>query len=518
MKLNAAAATAALSVTTALVFAFNTTTASADGTPPPWAPGGTSQDANAVAGLKFFNAAGQQITSGSITAKPFAAYAVGLAQTRTGTFTDTTATLFGYVPQFGLTPDNWHNNEQIGLSTTFPNPSAPDPIKSTALPVNTGSTSDESLSDLAVDQPQTATQAGYVNAYEIRLYTSAPAHVASTTYDYTDITIDPVSGQWNQVFTPAGDFPPTGTTTPPTTPPTTPTTPPTTPTTPTTPPTTPTTPTTPPTTPTTPTTPPTTPTTPTTPPTTPTTPTTPPTTPTTPPTTPTTPTTPPTTPTTPTTPPTTPTTPTTPPTTPTTPPTTPTTPTTPPTTPTTPPTTPTTPTTPPTTPTTPTTPPTTPTTPVTSHSTTTSSSSGSVTAVDSLGNPLGSDPSLAPGSTALVTATGFAAHASVSITMHSTPISLGSRTATDSGSVSYTFTVPSDATPGAHHLVFASATKSMSFAFTVTGAPASASPTALSATGDDVVTPTALGFIALFLGAGLLYSLRQRVLYRGRHG
>jgi hypothetical protein len=125
---------------------------------------------------------------------------------------------------------------------------------------------------------------------------------------------------------------------------------------------------------------------------------------------------------------------------------------------------------------------------------------------------------LAPGSTTLVTASGFASHASVTITMHSTPLSLGTRTASAGGSVSYSFTLPGGTAPGAHRLVFASATESMSFAFTVSGTPTSSSPTRLSATGDDVVTPTLYGMLALLLGGTLIYTMRTKFLYRGRHG
>ena len=78
------------------------------------------------------NASGHQITAGSTTGAPFAAFAVGLAQTRTGTFQDTTATLFGYKPTFGQTPDQWTTNEQIGLSSTFPNTSASDTTRLSA--------------------------------------------------------------------------------------------------------------------------------------------------------------------------------------------------------------------------------------------------------------------------------------------------------------------------------------------------------------------------------------------------
>lgn len=201
-KLASALTVGALAVITGGVLIAGAGSASAQGTPPPWAPGGVNQDPLAVGGLEFFDAAGNQITSGPIGTAPFAKYAVGLSKTRTVAWTDTTATLFGYLPQFGLTPDNWHTNEQIGLSTTFPNAAAPAPINSTALPVNTGGTTDTDLGTLASDLGATSTQSGYSNVYEIRLYTGAAGHPGSTTYDYADITIDSSSNTWSLVYSP----------------------------------------------------------------------------------------------------------------------------------------------------------------------------------------------------------------------------------------------------------------------------------------------------------------------------
>ncbi len=177
--------------------------ASAQGTPTPWAPGGISQDGNAVGGLEFFTSAGVQVTSGNINDVPFAKYVVGLAKTRTVAWTDTTATLYAYVPAPGQTPDQWTVSEQLGGSPSFPAAGAPGAIGTTSLPVYTGSTAfDESLAALSGDIQQTSTTAGYVNAYELRIYTGAAGHSASTTYDYADITINNTTGQWALVYSP----------------------------------------------------------------------------------------------------------------------------------------------------------------------------------------------------------------------------------------------------------------------------------------------------------------------------
>ena len=177
-------------------------------TPPPWAPGGVSQDANAVGGIAFFDSSGNVITGGSITSPPFAAYAVGESLTRTETFTDTKATLLVFQAQPGQTPDEWSNNDSLAASTTYPVTTAPSPINSTTLPVVAGKASDLSLAAVATDFPSTASTTGYVDAYEVRMITSAPGHPAGSTYDYADITINPSTGLWALVYSPSGPFPP----------------------------------------------------------------------------------------------------------------------------------------------------------------------------------------------------------------------------------------------------------------------------------------------------------------------
>jgi hypothetical protein len=197
-----------LAIVGAALVGFAGSAAAYQGTPPPWAPAGVSQDANAVGGLEFFNSAGTQITGGSLSAQPFAAYTLGLIKTRTpADFVDTKATLFAYVPEVGKTPDQWATNEQVGLSTDFPITTGPTNLKSLTLPLNTGGATDLSLSTVASDLPNAATTAGYSNTYEIRMYTGARFQTTSTTYDYADISINTVAGTWTQVFSPSNPIP-----------------------------------------------------------------------------------------------------------------------------------------------------------------------------------------------------------------------------------------------------------------------------------------------------------------------
>ena len=175
--------------------------ASAQGTPSPWAPGGVSQDGNAVSGLTFFNAAGQQITSGSTSTAPFAAFVQGRALART-TPVDTKATLFGFVPVVGQTPDTWSSDETLGVGTNYPNAAAPAPLNTSTLPLFQGAAGNESLDTLASDLPNSSSTTGYAGVYEIRMLTSSTGHGSSTGYDYADISINSTTHTWSLVFTP----------------------------------------------------------------------------------------------------------------------------------------------------------------------------------------------------------------------------------------------------------------------------------------------------------------------------
>ncbi|HSY14352.1 MAG TPA: Ig-like domain-containing protein [Jatrophihabitantaceae bacterium] len=177
--------------------------ASAQGTATPWAPGGVDQDANAVGGLSFFDASGNLITSGQINNAPFAAYVEGRVAPRVTNPTDTKATLYMYIPVAGQTPDTWTTNEQITLSTTYPNASAPGALATATLPVTSGSAAnDTTLATIASDEGSTSTASGYQNIYEIRMYTNHAGGTTSATYDYADVTINTANNTWALAYTP----------------------------------------------------------------------------------------------------------------------------------------------------------------------------------------------------------------------------------------------------------------------------------------------------------------------------
>jgi hypothetical protein len=166
-----------------------TTTAAA----PPWEP-----DPNSVGGLIFYNSSGSVITSGSINASPVAAYVLGTSTIRSG---DTKATLFGYLPVKGDVPAEW-SGEALGASTTYPNTHAAVPLNTSTLPVETGSSGDETFAQLEADFPNNDNSAdGYAGMYQLRLRTSAPGEGLTITYDEADIHIQ--GSTWSVVYSQA---------------------------------------------------------------------------------------------------------------------------------------------------------------------------------------------------------------------------------------------------------------------------------------------------------------------------
>ena len=157
---------------------------------PPWEP-----DADSVGGLIFYNAAGQVITGGSITASPLAAYVEGAAVVNPG---DTRATLYGYVAQQGEPPGEF-SGEQMSASTIYPDPSAPSPLDTSSLPVQTGAAGDETIQALMEDFPNNGTGA-YADLYVLRLKTSAPLQNGHTTYDSADILVNTTTDTWSVVY------------------------------------------------------------------------------------------------------------------------------------------------------------------------------------------------------------------------------------------------------------------------------------------------------------------------------
>jgi hypothetical protein len=185
-----AAVVVATTVTAALAVGWAGTALAAGN--PPWEPISNPPE---VGALTFYNSTGQAITGGSINDSPLAAYVQGSATIRSG---DTKATLSGFLPVEGQAPGLW-SGEALSKSTTYPNTSAPTALASSALPLVTGASGDESIATLEADFPNTDTSNdGYAGMYVLRLYTSAQSESLSTSYDSADIQV--TGNTWSVVY------------------------------------------------------------------------------------------------------------------------------------------------------------------------------------------------------------------------------------------------------------------------------------------------------------------------------
>ena len=161
--------------------------------PAPWEPVGSPE----VGNLLFFNAAGQQITGGNLTDAPIAAYIQGTATLRAA---DTKATLSAVTPVNGVPVGSWSGITLSTLPSAFPNAGAPSNLASSALPLYTGASNDNSLAAQisAFPNSDTSTTDGYGGVYVLRLKTSQPGNGSSSTYDAADIQV--TGSTWSVVY------------------------------------------------------------------------------------------------------------------------------------------------------------------------------------------------------------------------------------------------------------------------------------------------------------------------------
>jgi 5'-nucleotidase len=118
-----------------------------------------------------------------------------------------------------------------------------------------------------------------------------------------------------------------------------------------------------------------------------------------------------------------------------------------------------------------------------------------------------------PGGSLIVTGNGFVDNEGITLTLHSTPVTLGTTTASATGSFSTTVTIPSNTDPGTHQIVATgttgdSASTTIIVAGAVVGTAATSPP--LAFTGADIAAVSTVGAIALALGGLLLLANRRR--------
>ena len=106
----------------------------------------------------------------------------------------------------------------------------------------------------------------------------------------------------------------------------------------------------------------------------------------------------------------------------------------------------------------------------------------------------------------------------VDATVHSTPVVVGSPTADKQGTVSGSFTVPSNLKPGRHTLELTAATGTQSASFIVvpnaaaagTGNSTGSSSDSLAFTGSDAAKTAGAGFVLLLGGGALIVAAKRR--------
>jgi hypothetical protein len=172
---------------------------------PPYEP-----DPQGTGTISFYDASGNQITSGSITDSPIAAYAVASQTIVAG---DSQAVLLGAQPNPSANTAGW-NTDQLGSFTNYPLTTGPANIKtlSQTHPVETGAAGDFSVQNFIDEFPNGApggvgcayaasaagcTNTAYQKLYQLRVKTSH-AGIQSNNYAVADILVS--GSTWTQIY------------------------------------------------------------------------------------------------------------------------------------------------------------------------------------------------------------------------------------------------------------------------------------------------------------------------------
>jgi hypothetical protein len=170
---------------------------------PPWQA--SINSGTLLGGITFYNAQGQVVTGGSITASGFGAYAVASTpDARTG---DDKAGLYIYTPVDGVNPGAF-TGESFTAATNYPSTGAPGPIATTTQPYETNKAGgDPTILSWIENDPNTDTSTtdGYAGLYDVRLRASGPGLGIESDYWDTAISVDitqgtiedPVAGTWS---------------------------------------------------------------------------------------------------------------------------------------------------------------------------------------------------------------------------------------------------------------------------------------------------------------------------------
>jgi Bacterial Ig-like domain (group 3) len=173
-------------------------TSASAATTPPWEP-----DPNRAGGITFYDAAGNVLTSGADLTHMADFAAATSAKQDPGV---TKATLYFAAPDHTKADTStWTTNGPVSASTSFPNASAPSPIKGPGF-TNPLVTIDPASANITawlggVSHDGTA---GYANIYQVRILESGPGGIQPAKFWDADIMVDTVAGSWTEVYPVAG--------------------------------------------------------------------------------------------------------------------------------------------------------------------------------------------------------------------------------------------------------------------------------------------------------------------------
>src|SRR3984893_17857897 len=156
------------------------------------APPTFEPDPNTRGDITFYDASGNVVTGGNISASPMVAYIQTSSRGRT---VDNTATLFGYAAQPGVNTLAWTHGEQMTAGNTFPVSGAPANIAGSPNPTVAGQPGELPLAQLQSDFP--STNPATPGIYQIRIVTSG-AGTADTQYFRADVQI--TGSTWTQIW------------------------------------------------------------------------------------------------------------------------------------------------------------------------------------------------------------------------------------------------------------------------------------------------------------------------------
>lgn len=178
----------ALAATSALFLGGVSLAGGAQAAPPTFEP-----DPNSAGAVTLYDASGVQVTSGSTTSHPFAAYLAGSGPAIAGSPANANAQGYAATPQDGVNSQLW-GNDSLTASTPFGTAASanyPGALKNSPNAIAKGTSTDFSLDDYISEFPAAST--ANPDVYQIRVYTGRPSR-----YYTMDVKVSGTT--WTQVY------------------------------------------------------------------------------------------------------------------------------------------------------------------------------------------------------------------------------------------------------------------------------------------------------------------------------